>query len=138
MSADALISRLEGVRRRGPGAWVARCPAHEDRSPSLTVSEVSDGRVLVHCFAGCSFDEIVGAAGVDMDEMFPPSEHDKSAPLTRRFNAHAVLDAVANEAAIVAIYASDMQRGVALQPSDHERLGIAVRRLSEASRLANG
>lgn len=138
MSADALISRLEGVRRRGPGAWVARCPAHEDRSPSLTIAEVPDGRVLVHCFAGCSFEEIIGAVGVELSELFPPSEQDKSSPLTRRFNAHAVLDAVANEAAIVAIYASDMRRGVALQPSDHDRLGIAVRRLSEASRLANG
>lgn len=66
MSADALLSRLDKVKRTGPDKWVARCPAHDDRGPSLAVRELEDGRVLVHCFAGCGADEVVGAVGLEM------------------------------------------------------------------------
>lgn len=41
--------------------WVDRCPAHDDRSPFLSVKETSDGKLLLHCFTGCSFDEIIKA-----------------------------------------------------------------------------
>jgi len=47
-----LFSHLAGVRRNGHG-WVARCPAHDDREPSLSLDEGDDGRALVHCHAGC-------------------------------------------------------------------------------------
>lgn len=43
---------------------MARCPAHDDRSPSLSVSEVSGGKILVHCFTGCSFESIKTALGL--------------------------------------------------------------------------
>ena len=48
------------------GRWSGRsgscpCPAHDDRSPSLSVSETRDGRVLVHCFAGCSQADVIAA-----------------------------------------------------------------------------
>lgn len=52
------LARLDGVRETARGSWVARCPAHEDRKPSLAIRELNDGTVLVHCFAGCD----VGAA----------------------------------------------------------------------------
>lgn len=53
MSAGALLARLDAVKPTGPGRWLARCPAHEDRSPSLSIRELDDGRTFVHCFAGC-------------------------------------------------------------------------------------
>jgi DNA primase len=53
MSVAALLDRLEGVRACGPGRWVARCPAHEDRSPSLSIRKKDDGTTLLHCFSGC-------------------------------------------------------------------------------------
>jgi hypothetical protein len=57
-----VLSRLSGVRELGTGkGWIALCPAHEDRKPSLRIAEGSDGRVLLHCFAGCSPEEIVRA-----------------------------------------------------------------------------
>lgn len=57
------LARLDGVKRNGVG-WRARCPAHEDRVASLSVSEGNDGRLLAHCHAGCSFDQVVAAAGL--------------------------------------------------------------------------
>jgi putative DNA primase/helicase len=62
--ADDVLSRLEGVRRSGDG-WVARCPCHDDREPSLSIGEGDDGRLLLKCFAGCSFEELRGALGLD-------------------------------------------------------------------------
>ena len=59
-SLETVLSRLEGVRRVGSG-WLARCPAHPDREPSLSVGAGEGGRLLLHCFAGCDFGEIVHA-----------------------------------------------------------------------------
>jgi hypothetical protein len=59
-----VLSRLDGVRptRRG---WSARCPAHPDRLPSLSIAPRADGGVLLHCFAGCSYREILRARGLE-------------------------------------------------------------------------
>jgi putative DNA primase/helicase len=70
---EVLLDRLEGVRPQGPNSWTARCPAHPDRNPSLSVS-VKDGRVLVHCFAGCAPEAVLGAVGLtwrDLREFAP-------------------------------------------------------------------
>ena len=74
MSMTKLLDRLEKVRKTGPGRWIACCPAHDDHSPSLALRELDDGRVLVHCFAGCSAHEIVSAVGLDLSDLFPPRE----------------------------------------------------------------
>ncbi len=47
MSADRLLSALDGVKRIGVDRWLTRCPAHDDRRPSLSVRELDDGRLLV-------------------------------------------------------------------------------------------
>jgi hypothetical protein len=59
MSA-AVIAKALGGRRAGD-AWVARCPSHADSVPSLSIRESEDGRALVHCHAGCSQEQVVGA-----------------------------------------------------------------------------
>lgn len=55
------VARALGGRRSGRG-WIARCPAHVDRRPSLSIAEGQDGALLLHCFAGCSFGAVLGAA----------------------------------------------------------------------------
>lgn len=69
MTTQALLARLEGVRSRGPRKWVARCPAHDDRSPSLSVSEV-ENKILAHCFGGCEPKTIVEAMGLTLADLF--------------------------------------------------------------------
>ncbi len=71
---DKILQRLDHVRQRGHGQWSARCPAHDDRGPSLTVKELADGKLLLHCFGGCSVAEVVGAVGLGMEDLFPPSD----------------------------------------------------------------
>ena len=70
MSADELLSKLDRVRVHGTNKWSARCPAHADRSPSLSIRVAEDGRILVHCFAGCSVHEICGMLGLSVGELF--------------------------------------------------------------------
>lgn len=72
MTINDVLPKLKGVKRTKPGHWMARCPAHDDRSPSLSVSEAADGKVLVHCFTGCSFESIVSALGIDRQYPRPP------------------------------------------------------------------
>jgi len=69
MIATELLSRLDGVRSRGAGKWSARCPAHADKSPSLTIAE-GDRGLLVKCFAGCSLRAICIALGIEQRELF--------------------------------------------------------------------
>ena len=57
--ARRIVAALKG--RWAGKSGMCRCPAHEDRTPSMSVSETRDGRVLVHCFAGCSQEAVIGA-----------------------------------------------------------------------------
>jgi putative DNA primase/helicase len=68
---EVLLDRLDGVRRAGPDSWMARCPAHPDRNPSLSIS-VKDGRVLVHCFAGCAAEAVLEAVGLTWKDLRAP------------------------------------------------------------------
>ena len=60
----------EQAKENGIG-WVARCPAHDDKTPSLSITEGDDGRVLVHCHAGCPADAICEAVGLKMTDLMP-------------------------------------------------------------------
>src|SRR6516225_4540761 len=69
---ENLVSRLQ-AKRSGTG-WIAKCPAHEDREPSLSISE-KDGVVLLHCHAGCSQEAVLAALeqlGIPKRDLFPP------------------------------------------------------------------
>jgi hypothetical protein len=71
VTPDAIIARIEGRRKYGRG-WLGRCPAHHDRSPSLSVRVADDGKVLLRCFAGCRIEEITAALGISVRDLFPP------------------------------------------------------------------
>lgn len=67
---DLLLPRLEGVKRQGE-RYVARCPAHDDKSPSLSLARGEDGRALVRCWAGCETRDVLAAVGLEMRDLFP-------------------------------------------------------------------
>lgn len=64
------FAALVDARSVGPGKWQGHCPAHQDRSPSLSIRAGSDGRVLLHCFAGCSHLAIAAALNLNVRELF--------------------------------------------------------------------
>jgi hypothetical protein len=71
---EIVLPKLSGVKKVSHG-WLACCPAHEDRKPSLSISESADGRVLMKCHAGCTLLAIVSALGMTPADLFP-RKHD--------------------------------------------------------------
>ena len=68
MSVEEILARLQGARSNGLG-WYARCPAHEDKNPSLSIHE-RDSKILLHCHAGCTVEAICTALGIEMRDLF--------------------------------------------------------------------
>ena len=73
MKIEDILSRFEGVEQTAPDNWMARCPAHGDANPSLSITRKPDGKVLMHCFAGCTVEEICAAVGLKTSDLMPPS-----------------------------------------------------------------
>ena len=82
---ESVLARLKGVRKALHG-WVACCPAHSDREPSLSIGLGDEGQVLLTCFAGCSLDSIVEAMGITVSDLFPaaPSASDSQPEQAQR------------------------------------------------------
>lgn len=69
MTLDELLERLDGVRN-----GKALCPAHDDHQASLSVGESDEGKILLHCHAGCSPRDVCEALGLPMTALFPEQE----------------------------------------------------------------
>jgi hypothetical protein len=136
MSAlDGFLSRLDRVKSTGPDRWIASCPAHDDRNPSLTIREAEDGRVLVHCFAGCGAADVLSAVGMSFADLYPDRKgwSTDSKPRERKpFYAADVLRAIGDEVLIVATAAANLAHGMTLTDEDRERLMLAAERLQAA------
>lgn len=133
---ENIVARLERVRRNGNRGVVARCPAHEDRTASLSVSVGRHGGVLLNCFGGCEVADVVGALGLEFKDLFPPKPENLS-PAERaemqaaadRVKWDAALDTICQEATIVALAARDLAQG---REVDRKRLHEAYKLLSRA------
>jgi hypothetical protein len=66
-----LLSRLVGYKDRGGGQYLARCPAHDDRKESLSITVDTDRKILVHCHAGCTTEAVLAAVGLQKKHLFP-------------------------------------------------------------------
>lgn len=134
MKAAALLERLDRVREKAPGRWTARCPAHDDRSPSLSIREASDGTVLIKCFAGCGAVDVVTAAGLELKDLFPdrPGEPRDG---VRPNHWHAIREAMETldfEVLVVVIAADDMAKGLSISPAQADRVALAAGRIRAA------
>ena len=78
---EPVLSRLSGVKRIGEQRWIARCPAHDDRSPSLSLA-VRDGTPLIHCFAGCETEDVLAAVGIAWRDILPEDDRHRK-PISR-------------------------------------------------------
>lgn len=140
MGIETLLGRLHGVKAgNAVGRWMARCPAHEDRSPSLTVRLVDDGRILLHCFAGCSAVDVIGACGLAMTDLFPePLTRERLPRVHMPFSPMEALECLAMESGIVAVAASDISMGKTLSGADASRVIVAAGRIASALEVIHG
>ena len=135
MTIETFISRLDGIKETGPGKYLSRCPAHDDRSPSLAIKDGDDGRVLIHCFAGCETEDVLSAVGMTFSDIMPErigSEHSYK-PMRQRFDARQVLRVLRSEATLVAIAAENIAEGITLSDDDRDRVFNAACRIRAAS-----
>lgn len=141
---EMIADRLEGVRRTGRDRLIALCPAHGDRRPSLSAREADDGRVLLHCWAGCEAHQVVEALGLRMSDLFPRDERDAhgrrtgSKPERRPWSAGDLLALAAWEASVAAVASIDVAHAAGLLGELPPQLRESVDRLIESSaRLTN-
>ena len=139
MAVHDLLNTLSKVKQTGANRWIACCPAHQDRRPSLTITEKDDGMVLLHCWAGCGAAEVLGAVGLEFDALFPPKQDDhRGKPIRRPWNPADVLQVMAFEATVVRICAGDLYAGKPLNEAEKQRLITAMQRLEVAAEAVNG
>ena len=135
---ENLISRLRKVRRTGNGQFIACCPAHDDRSPSLSIRDVGDGRILLNCLAGCATEDVLGAIGMTFEDIMPPKPIDhRVAPVKPRVYSTDALRLIQGESRIVMIMAYNMLMENPVTDADYSRLRIAMERINTAVEMAN-
>ena len=133
MTIESLISRLESVKETGQGKYIARCPAHDDKSPSLAIKECGDGRILIHDFAGCETEDVLAAVGMTFTDIMPERlpEHSYK-PMRQPFDARQVLATLDHESLVISIIGADVLKHKELDNETWDRLGVAVNRINAA------
>jgi len=94
VTTEEVLSRLRGVRRSRNG-WIALCPAHDDRNPSLSVRE-NNGKTLLHCFSGCAAEAVCAALKIGTRDLFdkPLGSHQRQPHIVRY--AHRQIEGLRN------------------------------------------
>jgi hypothetical protein len=141
VTVATLLDRLALVKQTAPGRWLGRCPAHEDRSPSLSIRELEDGRVLLHCFGGCDTEAVLDSVGLSMAALFPKDlEAVRTGtgyrPSQSRIPAADILAAIDHEATVAWLIASDIARDRSITDEQLSRLTLAVGRIGAARDMA--
>lgn len=122
---DLVLQRLDKVKANGPGKWKACCPAHDDKDPSLSIREAGDGKVLLHCWAGCDTADVLAAIGLTVRDLFPAGGE--------RFVHRGPSKAAQQlEATVISIAVEQLRQGMPLSDVDRERYETAKRRLGVA------
>lgn len=128
---ENVTSRLEKLRIGQPGQAMALCPAHTDKSRSLSVRETPEGAVLIHCFAGCTPHEVTAAIGIELSELYPPRERPARTPkrIAKLLTPSQALDLLQTEANLTAVCAGNLAQGYELSETDRARLMQAAGRI---------
>jgi len=143
---DILLNRLERVIQYGQG-WRAKCPAHGGKSPgSVSIAIGDDGRILLHCFGGCSALEVVHSCGLDLSDLFEkrlmhnatPAERRVLRELARQAQWKAAVPALMSESIVVLLAAGMLDKGEALSKADDARLMLAIERIESAKQVFCG
>jgi len=142
---DLILDRLDSVRPYGDG-YRADCPNGHRNRGSLSIKEADDGRVLLHCFSGCSALEVVHGLGLELKNLFErpitadmsPEELKRHKQTEKESHWKAALDFLPVEIFIVQITAVQIGKGKPLNVEDHLRLELVGKRLTSAKAVLCG
>ncbi len=133
-SAARLLELLPGAKQTGPGRWITRCPAHEDRSPSLSIREIDD-RVLLHDFGGCDTSAVLAALGLSLADLFDKPLALHMRPAGPRIPAIDVLLALDHEMTVAVLFIEDAAARP-LNEQEQARFALAVSRIKSGLHYA--
>ena len=117
---EKVLGRLDKVKQAGVRQWKACCAGHNDKDPSLSIREADDGKVLLHCWAGCTTAEITAAIGLELRDLFPCEHQPRKGPSKA---------AVEHERTVYQIGLSIQMQGCHLSAEDQARFDLAKQRL---------
>lgn len=132
MSASILLSKLSRVKKTGADRWMACCPAHQDKTASLSIKDLPDGRVLLHCFAGCDPDSVLAAVGLTFSDLMQERLQGDFKPVRFAFSALDALRALVADLLFIRLCAHRLAQGRALIESDREALHQSAYRIENA------
>lgn len=138
MDIADLLSRLDGVKETQRWTWVARCPAHKDRHPSLTVKVLPDERILMHCFAGCETESVLSAIGVQFSDLFAKPLGHHFPKVRRPFTDRDALECLKNESFVLCLVGSQITDGKPVSGEDLARAFTASARITAALEVVHG
>ena len=130
-----LLSLLDGVIRNGEGRWMAKCPAHDDRSPSLSIKDTGT-RTLIHCFAGCEASEVLAAVGLTWQDIIRDEwQAARTAATHQRIKKRDLppIDPLALERRIIELGMADLKAGKELSAEGRARYEIALLRVKDCA-----
>lgn len=139
MSLEILLSRLHKVRKSSNNSWMACCPSHDDKTPSLSIKDSGNGKLLLNCLAGCGKEDILGTLGMEWADIMPPNQPKEHfvKPTKQRVYATDALRAIRFESQIVCLAAYELRNGVVPTEADKQRLELAMERINTALEMAN-
>ncbi|MDC9729832.1 MAG: CHC2 zinc finger domain-containing protein [Methyloprofundus sp.] len=134
MTIDQLLTSLDKARRTGDGKWLACCPAHQDKSPSLAIKQTDDGKILIHCFAGCEVEPIVSAIGLTLADLMPDNPTYKKGSKPPKFNKYELFDRLAYESIILCLAIRQLINNEPLSSNDQQRVLKAEETINDIAR----
>jgi len=127
MDATHILCQLDKVKSSGSNKWLACCPAHDDKTPSLAIKDAGD-RILLHCFAGCAAVEIVHALGMHWGDLFLES---LSPELKERYRRAGLEKEADHHRVILMLAQSDIGNHKAINNTDVKIIQASMRWMKE-------
>jgi len=142
---NTLLERVENVRVSGKG-YRADCPNGHRSRGSLSIKELDEGSVLLHCHSGCSCLDVLHGLGLEMKDLFPMQDYHRMTPSEQqeiRNKSHqsgwkTALELLPLEIAIVECAAVQLAKGEPMSQADHQRLELAGVRVNSAKAVLCG
>ena len=125
MDVNNLLSKLDKVKSTGNGKYLACCPAHPDRSPSLAIKQTHDEKLLLHCFSGCSVVDILAAIGLELSDLMPENPSYQKGNKPPRFNKYELFDRLVHESIILSLAVRQLLNFQDLSTEDEARVLVA-------------
>ena len=121
LDAGLIAAGLQKPKRAGPGKYVACCPAHDEKSPSFSIEDAPDGKILVYCHAGCSQDAVIDAL------RFLGLWHQPSPQRIAYLERQSLAQEIQRNRNLLALAQSEYEQGFVHTELDRARINRAIR-----------